>query len=159
MKRYLLITNARVARLTCGVLAAAAFAWFLAGCETTPEPPPPGEYEHGAYLPENVMVNDLENRTALVLLSRGVQYSVTCPAIQETRLPNGQLQVGVNLRNREGRRIQVQANCEFKDQQGFVLDSTPFENVFMDENAQQGIKFLSMNDKAVSYTVRVREPR
>ena len=129
-----------------------AIALFISGCETV-------EYEHGAYLPENVMVNDLENRTALVLLSHRVQYSVTCPAIQETRLPDGRLQVAANLRNREGRRIQVQANCEFKDAQGVTLDSTPFENVFLDENAQGTVKFLAMNNKAAGYTVRIREAR
>jgi hypothetical protein len=124
----------------------------FAGCETPPA-------DHGAYLPLNVAVNDLENRTALVLLDPRVQNSVTCPGIQETRLPDGRLQVAVNLRNRENRRIQVQANCEFKDEQGFVLDATPFQNVFLDENAQEGARFVSMNEKASRYTIRVREAR
>jgi hypothetical protein len=135
------------------LLGAALGAGLLfTGCETP-------EYEHGAYLPENVMVNDMENRAALVLLSKSVQYSVTCPAIQETHLPDGRLQVAANLRNREGRRIQVQANCEFKDAQGFTLDATPFENVFLDENAQQSVHFVSMDTKAAGYTIRVREAR
>ena len=115
--------------------------------------------DHGAYLPVNATVNDLENRTTLVLLDSRVQYSVTCPGIQETRLPDGRLQVAVNLRNRENRRIQVQVNCEFKDAQGFVIDTTPFQNVFLDENAQEGVKFIAMNDKAERYTIRVREAR
>ena len=132
------------------VLASIAFA--LTGCESSPP-------DHGAYLPVNVTVNDLENRTTLVLLSEGVQYSLTCPGIQETRLPDGRLQVVAHLRNRENRRIQVQANCEFKDAQGFVIDATPFENVFLDENAQEDVKFVSMNDKPVRYTIRIREAR
>jgi Protein of unknown function (DUF1425) len=132
--------------------ALAGLALALAGCKSTPP-------DHGAYLPQNVAVNDLENRTALVLLDPGVQYSVTCPGIQETRLSDGRLQVAAHLRNREDRRIQVQANCEFKDAQGFTVDSTPFENVFLDENAQEDVKFISMNDKAVRYTIRVRQAR
>jgi len=124
----------------------------LAGCASGPP-------DHGAYLPVNVSVNDLENRTTLVLLSEGVQYSVTCPGIQETRLPDGRLQVAAHLRNREERRIQVQVDCQFKDAQGFVIDAVPFENVFLDENAQQDVRFVSMNDKAVRYTIRVREAR
>jgi len=124
----------------------------LAGCASGPP-------DTGAYLPVNVAVNDLENRTTLVLLSEGVQYSVTCPGIQETRLPDGRLQVAVHLRNREERRIQVQADCQFKDAQGFVIDEAPFQNVFLDENAQQDVRFVSMNDKAVRYTIRVREAR
>jgi hypothetical protein len=125
---------------------------LLTGCETA-------VVDRGAYLPQNVMVNDVENRAGLVLLSKRVQNSVTCPGIQETRLPDGRLQVTAHLRNRENRRIQVQANCEFKDAQGFVIDSTPFQNVFLDENAQQDVRFVAMNDRAVRYTIRVREAR
>ena len=136
-----------IALLVSGVAVLA-----LAGCETE-------SHDHGAYLPVNVTVNDLENRTTMVLLSEGVQYSVTCPGIQETRLPDGRLQVVAHLRNRENRRIQLQANCEFKDAQGFVIDATPFDNVFIDENAQEDVKFVSMNDKPVRYTIRVREAR
>ena len=123
---------------------------LLTGCETE-------VIDRGAYLPLNVAVNDLENHTALVLLDQRVQNSVTCPGIQETRLADNRLQVAAHLRNRENRRIQVQANCEFKDAQGFVIDSTPFQNVFLDENAQEDVKFLSMNDKAAGYTIRVRQ--
>ena len=132
------------------VLVASTGLALLTGCETE-------VIDRGAYLPLNVAVNDLENHTALVLLDQRVQNSVTCPGIQETRLADNRLQVAAHLRNRENRRIQVQANCEFKDAQGFVIDSTPFQNVFLDENAQEDVKFLSMNDKAAGYTIRVRQ--
>jgi hypothetical protein len=131
-------------------MALSGLALALGGCKSA---------DHGAYVAENVAINNLEDHLTLVLLDPGVQYSVTCPGIQETRLPDGRLQVAANLRNRENRRIQVQANCEFKDAQGFVLDATPFQNVFLDENAQEGVKFISMNDKAVRYTIRVRQAR
>jgi len=134
------------------LISAASLALAFTGCESP-------EYDKGAYLPENVTVNDLENHTSLVLLSRDAQHSVTCTGIQETRLPDGRLQVAANLRNRQTRRIQVQANCEFKDAQGFALDSTPFQNVFLDEAAQETVKFISMNDKAARYTIRIREAR
>jgi hypothetical protein len=133
--------------LTLALLASA-----ITGCQTAVQ-------DHGAYLPVNVTVNNLEDRSAIVLLNRRVQNSVTSPGIQETRLPDGRLQVAVNLRNREMRRIQVQANCEFKDAQGFVVDNTPFENVFLNENAQHTIRFVSANDRAVRYTIRIREAR
>ena len=45
----------------------------------------------------------------------------------------------------------------FKDAQGFPIDSTPWVNVFLTERAQEGVKFVSMNDKAKRYTIRVRE--
>jgi len=133
-------------------LALSGLALAFTGCETE-------VVDHGAYLPVNVMVNNLEDRTTLVLLDQRIHETITCPGIQETRLPDGRLQVAVNLRNREERRVQVQANCEFKDGQGFVIDETPFQNVFLDENAQQGVQFVSMNDKAVRYTIRVRQAR
>jgi hypothetical protein len=134
------------------LIAGAGLAVLFTGCQTQVA-------DRGAYLPENVAVNDLENHTALVLLNVQVQKSVTCPGIQETRLPDGRLQVAAHLRNRANWRLQVQANCEFKDAQGFVIDATPFQNVFLDENAQQDVQFVSMNDKAQRYTIRVREAR
>jgi uncharacterized protein DUF1425 len=132
------------------LVALSGFALAFTGCTSN-------HYGQGPYVPQNVMVNDLENRESVVLLDKRVQYSVTCTGIQETRLPDARLQIAVNLRNRENRRIQVQANCEFKDTQGFVVDATPFQNVILNENGQEGVTFVSMNDKAVRYTVRVRE--
>ncbi len=122
---------------------------FVNGCASS--------HDHGAYLPVNTSVNDVENVAGLVLLDPQVQYSVTCPGIQETPLPDGRLQVVANLRNRENRRIQVQANCVFKDAQGFPVEDTPFQNVFLDENSQQAVRFISMNDKANRYTIRIRQ--
>ena len=116
-------------------------------------------HDTGAYLPVNTTVNDVENVAGFVLLDPGVQYSVTCPGIQETPLADGRLQVVANLRNRENRRIQVQANCVFKDAQGFPVENTPFQTVFLDENAQQSVHFESMNNKANRYTIRVRQAR
>ena len=132
------------------LLTLAGAALVFSGCKTDVE-------DHGAYLPINTTVNDVENRAGLVLLDSRVQQSVTSPGIQESRLPDGRWQIAVQLRNREERRIQVQANCEFKDAQGFTLDPTPFQNVILDENAQQTVKFISMNEKPVRYTIRVRE--
>lgn len=124
-------------------------AALLAGCAS----------DHGAYVPQNTNVNDLENSANFVLLDSGAQHSVTSSGIQENRLPDGRLEVIAHIRNRENRRIQVQVNCEFKDSQGFVVDSTPFQNFMLDENAQQDARFVSMNTKAEQYTVRVRQAR
>ncbi len=133
------------------VLLSAVLALFT-GCASS-------SHDTGAYLPQNANVNNVEDSARFVLLDKAAQYSVTCPGIQESRLPDGRLQVLANLRNREARRIQVQVNCVFKDAQGFVVEETPFQNVFLDENAQEGVKFASANDKAQRYTIRVREAR
>jgi hypothetical protein len=124
---------------------------LLAGCAT--------DYDHGPYLPVNTMVNNVEDTSGVVLLDRAVQYSVTCPAIQETRLPDGRLQIVAQLRNRENRRLQVQVNCDFKDAQGFAVDSGSFQNTFLDENAVVNVRFQSMDSKAIRYTVHIRQAR
>lgn len=113
----------------------------------------------GAKPPINTTKYDLENRAPFVLMDSGAQRSVTCSGIQERKLDDGRLEVAANVRNRENRRIQVQINCEFKDEQGFVVDSTPWQNLILTENAQESVPFTSMNNKARKYTVRVRQAR
>ena len=129
------------------ILAAIALTGIFAGCQT----------DHGAYLPENATKNNYEDSEQLVLMDAMVQHSVTSPGIQQTRLQDGRLEVAANLRNRESRRIQVQAQCEFKDGQGFTIDSSPWNTVILTENGQETVRFTSMNDRAQRYTVRVRQ--
>ena len=139
MKRCLLVSG-----------ALAAIMALMPGCAT---------HDTGAYPPQNGAVNNLEDSAKFVLLNNAAQHSITCGSLQETRLTDGRLQVHANLRNRENRRIQIQVNCVFKDGQGFVVEDTPFQTVFLDENAQEGVQFVSANDKAQRYTIRVREAR
>ena len=129
------------------LFAALAALAIFAGCSST----------GGAYLPKNATKHNYEDSEQLVLMDSMVQRSVTSPGIQQTRLPDGRLELVANLRNREGRRIQVQAQCEFKDAQGFPIDSTPWTTVILTERAQEGVRFTSMNDKAQRYTIRVRQ--
>ncbi|MBM3846177.1 MAG: hypothetical protein FJ405_07825 [Verrucomicrobia bacterium] len=113
----------------------------------------------GAYLPKNANKYNQETNAKFVLLDPGTQRSVTCSGLQERRLEDGRLEVVANLRNRENRRIEVQVDCVFKDEQHFAVDQTPFQIVMLTENAIEGIRFVSMNDKAKNYTVRVRQSR
>jgi uncharacterized protein YcfL len=128
-------------------LAGIAAGGIFVGCTTT----------EGAYMPQNTTKYDYENSSNFVLMDAGVQQSVTSSGIQETRLPDGKLQVAANIRNRETRRIQVQVQCEFKDAQGFAIDSTPWNTLILTENGQETVSFTSMNNQAQRYTVRVRE--
>jgi hypothetical protein len=128
------------------ILCALSVTCFLTGCAT-----------EGAYLPQNATKYDYENSSNFVLMDAGVQSSVTAPNMQETRLPDGRLQVATNIRNRESRRIQVQVQCEFKDAQGFAIDSTPWNTLILTENGQETVSFTSMNNQAQRYTVRVRQ--
>lgn len=113
----------------------------------------------GAYPAKNATKYNYETTAKFVALDSGAQRSVTCPGIQERRLEDGRLEVVANLRNRENRRIEVQVNCVFKDEQNFPVDETPFRIIMLTENATEGISFTSMNNKAKNYTVRVRQSR
>lgn len=133
------------------ILALAAAAALATGCKTAHE---------GALLPANTQKFDQEGSANFVLLDSGAQRSVTSPGIQRTTLPDGRLRVLANVRNRENRRIQVQINCVFKDDQGFPTgDQTAWQTLFLDENVTEGVEFVSINDKAKNFTVRVRQAR
>lgn len=130
------------------LFAASAFAVAITGCQSG-----------GAYAPVNSNKYNYESNSRFVLLDPGTQRSITAESIQTRTLPDGRLEVAANIRNRENRRLQVQVNCVFKDAQGFEVDSTPFENVFLTENETKTVPFKSMNNQAKNFTVRVREAR
>ena len=135
------------------MLAAGGTFLLAAGCASSP-------HYKGPYLPQTPQPPGYETREPVVLLDPGVQYSVTCSGIQEQTLPDGRLEVIAHLRNRENRRIEVQADCVFKDQNAFATgDETPFIMVILTENATEDVKFVSMNDLAKRYTIRVRQAR
>lgn len=113
----------------------------------------------GAYAPVNTTTHALENTEKFVLLDPGAQRSVTTSGLQESRTDDGRLEVAVNVRNRENRRIEVQLNCVFKDEQGFAVDETPFQTLILTENAQESVRFTALNATARKYTIRVRQAR
>src|SRR5689334_8549023 len=85
-------------------------------------------HDKGAYSAQLPAKPSPETREPIVMMDPGVQYSVTCTGLQEQALADGRLQVQGHIRNRENRRIEVQANCVFKDANGFSTgDETPFQ--------------------------------
>lgn len=156
-------------RLLTGVItiSIAAFA-ALSGAGCRPGAEAVGDTAHtvytgrsgGAYSAKNTDRNNLETRSKFVLMDQHAERSVTYNGIQERPLPDGRLEVAINLRNRLERKIQVQVQCVFKDIQGFSTgDETPWQSVIFTENSQETVKFASMNDRARDYTIRVREAR
>lgn len=129
-----------------------ATTFLAAGCAST---------DTGPYLPVASRTPAYESTEPVVLLDPGVQHSVTTTGQPFARtLDDGRLEVEVQFRNRENRRIEVQANCVFKDVNGLSTgDETPFTMVILTENATEHVKFVSMNDKAKRYTIRVRQAR
>ena len=48
----------------------------------------------------------------------------------------------------------------FKDDQGFTTnDEASFKTLILDENAQEGVRFISRNNQLRTYTIRVRQAR
>jgi uncharacterized protein YcfL len=124
----------------------------VAGCSST--------YDKGPYLPKESKTPPYENTERFVLLDPGVQYSITCTGINERTLEDGRLEVTAQIRNRENRRLEIQANCVFKDAAGVTTnDDTPFQTVILTENATEQMKFVSSNTLAKKYTIRVRQAR
>ncbi len=129
-------------------------AMFVTGCESDPG------YDKGPYLAQTPKTPPYEDREVFVLLDPGVQYSVTRGNITERTLDDGRLEVIAQIRNRENRRIEVQVNCVFKDQNGVGTgDETPFRTLILTENATEQVRFESLNNLAKKFTIRVRQAR
>src|SRR3954471_18513235 len=132
------------------VLFAVTGLSLLAGCATEP----------GPFTPQDTTKYTVENTEKFVLLDKPTQQSVTCTGLQERLLADGRLEVVANVKNRENRRIQVQTNCVFKDEQGFSSgDETPFQTLILTENSTEAVRFTAMNAAAKKYTIRVRQAR
>jgi uncharacterized protein YcfL len=122
-----------------------------AGCVVAPP---------GPFAPLETTKFTLENTDKFVLLDQPAQYSVTCTGLQERTLGDGRLEVVANVKNRESRRLQVQIDCVFKDDQGFSTnDETPFQTLILAENSTEAVHFTAMNTLAKKYTIRVRQAR
>jgi hypothetical protein len=132
------------------LLSVAVLAAIGSGCASS---------ETGAYAPQNSDQFNYEATAPFVLMDKGAQNSVTVADIRSETLPDGRLQVAANVRNRENRRIQVQTNCEFKNADGFAIDSSPWQTLILTENSMETVQFASMNKDAKRYTIRVREAR
>ena len=131
------------------LVAAVALA-LSAGCVTEP----------GPFRPLDTTKFTLENTDRFVVLDQPAQYSVSCTGLQDNMLDDGRLEVVANVKNRESRRIQVQVDCVFKDEQGFSTgDETPWQTLILSENSTEGVRFTAMNNLAKKYTVRVRQAR
>ncbi len=132
------------------LLVAVTALALSAGCVTQP----------GPFAPLDTTKFTLENTERFVLLDEPAQNSVTCTGLQQNLLADGRLEVVANVKNRESRRIQVQINCVFKDDQGFSTgDETPWQTLILSENSTEAVRFTAMNGQAKKYTVRVRQAR
>ena len=129
------------------LLATVALALF-AGCATEP----------GPFTPQDTTKYTVENTEKFVLLDKPTQVSVTCTGLQERLLPDGRLEVVANVKNREARRIQVQIQCVFKDEQRVSTgDETAWQTLILAENSTEAVRFTAANPQAKTYEIRVRQ--
>ena len=132
------------------LLLAALGAALLAGCRTAP----------GGYEPIDSTKYTIESTDKFQEIDQSGPPAVSCTGLQERVLPDGRLEVVANVKNREGRRLELQINCVFRDEQGVSTgDETPFRSLILAENTTEAVKFTSLNNRARSYTIRVRQAR
>jgi uncharacterized protein YcfL len=129
------------------ILAAAATAFFLAGCHSRPDP----------FLPPESTKYSVESTGKFVWMDPTTQASVTCTGLQERISSDGRLEVVANVKNRENRRILVQVRCVFKDDNGFSTgEETPWQTLDLGEEATEAVHYTAMNNLAHKYTIAVR---
>ena len=135
-------------------LAIAAALFLAAGCASK------STQGSGPYLPQDTTKYSLENTETFVLMDPATYNSVSSTGMQERILADGRLEVVANVKNLEGRRIQVQVSCVFKDAQRFSTgDETPWQTLILGENATEAVRFTASNTLAKTYTIRVRQAR
>ncbi|MCB1104175.1 MAG: YcfL family protein [Cephaloticoccus sp.] len=95
-----------------------------------------------------------------VTLNPAARAAVEAAAFFTRTLPDGRLEVAVNLRNRGEQPLRLKTNCVFKDEQGFsIKDETPFRTIEVAAGAIETVRFTATNPAAKRYTVRVGTAR
>lgn len=124
---------------------------LLAGCGTVPatssEEAPVGE----AIAPTD---------ETFVALNKAAAEAVECVDFFTRTLPDGRLEVAVNLRNLSDKPLRLKTNCVFKNAQGFsIKDETAFRTIEVAAGAIETVRFTATNPAAKRYTVRVGTTR
>lgn len=131
------------------VLAVIAGVFLAAGCAGGPASLPP----------QDSTKYTVANTETFVHLDPNLG-GVTCTGLQERVLPDGRFEIVANVKNHEDRALKIQANCVFKDSEGFsVGDDTPFQTFMLPADATETVRFTSRELKARRYTIRVRQAR
>jgi uncharacterized protein YcfL len=113
---------------------------------------------NGAYVPATAPGSAAENMNTVVLLSEKLYNNVAVEGQQAKYSDDGRLQVYANLRNRTDKRIKVQVQTVFKDENGFSTgDETAWETIFLPPLSQHAYQSIAQNSKARKYTIRVRK--
>lgn len=97
---------------------------------------------------------------AFVALNEDAQEAVECAAFFTRTLPDGRLEVAVNLHNLGDKPLRLKTNCVFKDATGVWLkDETPARTIELVAGAIETVRFTTANAVAQRYTVWVQAVR
>ncbi len=114
----------------------------------------------GPLASQNTTKYTVENTEKFVLLDQQTQDYVTCTGLQERTLTDGRIEVVANVKNRENRRVQVQIQCVFKDEQMTSKNAdAPWQTLILTENSTEAVRFTASTTLAKRYTIRVRQAR
>jgi hypothetical protein len=135
---------------TVGSLASLALVLAVwAGCAASPTTPP--AFENTKYT--------LEKTDRFALLDRMASHTVSCTGLITRSLADGRTELVANLKNREGQRLEAQASCVFRDEQGVTIEETAWQPVTLPENSTVSVRFVTKAPATSRYTVRVRDAR
>ena len=102
----------------------------------------------------------LENsRSPVNILDPKLDSRVASELYSHERLEDGRLAAKVNLRNRTGKQLHIQARTVFKDQNGMSNgDETKWENLYLSPRQAMTYRATSLTTSADTFTVEVRRP-
>ncbi|HMZ51754.1 hypothetical protein IT571_00820 [Candidatus Sumerlaeota bacterium] len=98
-------------------------------------------------------------RARINLLDTKLDSKIASDFSGEERLPDGRMQVVLNMRNKTSKNLHVQVRAVFKD--GFGLstgDETPWEEMYFSPRQAKTYRVQSKLTTPASYTVEVRLP-
>jgi len=97
---------------------------------------------------------------AFIALNEDAQEAVECAALFTRTLPDGCLEVVVNLRNPGDKPLRLKTHCVFKDAAGLRLnDEPPARIIELAAGAIETVRFTATNPVAQRYTVWVQAVR
>jgi len=138
----------RIARMVVVMLLAAA----LAGCHRVPQ--------EGPYPALSVPKAALEERETVVILDGSVAGKIAVENQAVRRDAQGRLEVLANIRNRTRYDQAIDVQTVFKNETGISTgDETAWKRLSLGANETQTYSAISLDDRPVRYTVRIRQGR
>lgn len=130
-----------------GFLLIAGLFW-LAGCNTP------------VALVEGPVSSPLRPDGKVVALDQVTREAVTCTAVHERLLPDGQLEVVVDLHNLSAVEQHLQVKAIFADFEGEIGDAqTSFHELVLATQSTESVRFTAASASAKRYVIQVSRAR